>query len=186
MRIISGKFRGKKLAQPTDNLTRPLKDIVKESLFNLLNHSKSVKINMEESNVLDLFSGSGSFGLECISRGAKKVIFCENYTPALNILKKNIKSLKKEKKIEIINDDIFKKLKKKDFEVNFNLIFCDPPFKELKINELLTLINESDILTEDGIIIMHRNKKDSDNINQNYNILLEKSYGLSKIFFIKL
>ena len=93
MRIISGKFRGKKLGQPTDNLTRPLKDIVKESLFNLLNHSQSVKINMEESNVLDLFSGSGSFGLECISRGAKKVIFCENYTPALNILKKNIKSL---------------------------------------------------------------------------------------------
>ena len=162
MRIISGKFRGKKLAQPTDNLTRPLKDIVKESLFNLLNHSKSVKINMEESNVLDLFSGSGSFGLECISRGAKKVIFCENYTPALNMLKK------------------------KDFEANFNLIFCDPPFKELKINELLTLIDKSDILTEDGIIIMHRNKKDNDNINQNYNILLEKSYGLSKIFFIKL
>ena len=186
MRIISGKFRGKKLAQPTDNLTRPLKDIVKESLFNLLNHSKSVKINMEESNVLDLFSGSGSFGLECISRGAKKVIFCENYTPALNILKKNIKSLNEDKKIEIINDDIFKKLKKKDFEDNFNLIFCDPPFKELKIDELLILIKDSNILTEDGIVIIHRNKKDDDNINQNYNILLEKNYGLSKIFFIKL
>ena len=186
MRIISGKFRGKKLIQPIDKSTRPLKDMVKESIFNLLAHGKNLKVNMEETCVLDLFSGSGSFGLECISRGAKKVVFCENHIPAINILKKNVKSLKEENKIEINTDDIFYKLKKENFKILFNLIFLDPPFQENKINELLFLINKSNILEKDGIIILHRNKKDKDAINVKCNILLEKTYGLSKIFFIKL
>ena len=69
MRIIGGNFRGKKLFLPKDKNTRPLKDIVKESIFNLMQHSKKINLNIENSSVLDLFSGSGSFGIECISRG---------------------------------------------------------------------------------------------------------------------
>ena len=88
MRIISGSFKGKKILQPIDKLTRPLRDMVKESIFNLLRHSNKISLNIEMSNVLDLFSGSGSFGLECISRGAKAVTFIENYPKAINILKK--------------------------------------------------------------------------------------------------
>ena len=76
MRIISGKFKNKKIFQPLDSLTRPLKDITKESIFNVMLHSKFIKTKIENSKVLDLFSGSGSFGLECISRGASEVIFC--------------------------------------------------------------------------------------------------------------
>ena len=75
MRIIGGNFKGKKLFLPKDKNTRPLKDIVKESIFNLIQHSKKFNINIENSLVLDLFSGTGSFGIECISRGAKKVVF---------------------------------------------------------------------------------------------------------------
>ena len=74
MRIISGNFKGKKILSPKDNLTRPLKDLVKESIFNIINHSNKFKIKIEGSVILDLFSGSGSFGIECISREAKKVI----------------------------------------------------------------------------------------------------------------
>ena len=90
MRIISGNFRGKKLFLPDDKLTRPLKDLVKESIFNLIQHSKKINLTVENSLILDLFSGSGSFGIECISRGAKKVIFFENYPEALKILEKNL------------------------------------------------------------------------------------------------
>ena len=90
MRIISGIFKGKKIALPVDKNTRPLRDLVKESIFNLINHSKQFDLNIFNSEILDLFSGSGSFGLECISRGANKVIFIENYKPALEILKRNI------------------------------------------------------------------------------------------------
>ena len=77
MRIISGEFKGKKLLQPIDNKTRPLKDLLKESLFNILSHSKKIDVKIENSNVLDLFSGVGSFGLEALSRGAKNVIFVD-------------------------------------------------------------------------------------------------------------
>ena len=79
MRIISGNFKGKKILQPKDNLTRPLKDLTKESIFNLINHSKKINLDFKNSMVLDLFSGVGSFGIECLSRGAKYVVFYENY-----------------------------------------------------------------------------------------------------------
>ena len=92
MRIISGTFKGKKILEPKDFKTRPLKDLTKESIFNIIRHSKKLNVNLEESNVLDLFSGVGSFGLECLSRGAKKVVFFENYKNALDILKKFDKS----------------------------------------------------------------------------------------------
>ena len=77
MRIISGNFRGKKIFFPDGKNTRPLRDMVKESIFNLIENSNKFKLQISKSNILDLFSGSGSFGLECLSRGAKNVIFFE-------------------------------------------------------------------------------------------------------------
>ena len=77
MRIIGGKFKSKSLFLPLDKNTRPLRDFVKESIFNLIVHSKKINVEINNSIILDLFSGSGSFGLECISRGAKFVNFFE-------------------------------------------------------------------------------------------------------------
>ena len=111
MRIISGNLKGKKISQPIDRSTRPLRDLVKESIFNLLEHSNKINIKIKDSKILDLFSGSGSFGLECISRGAKKVKFIDNYHNALKILNKNILDLKVLDKSEIINQDCFEFLK---------------------------------------------------------------------------
>ena len=94
MRIISGKYKGKKIFQPTDEATRPLKDLTKESIFNIIQHSNLIRNKIENSNILDLFSGVGSFGLECISRGASNIVFYENYQNVLKILKKSkIKTL---------------------------------------------------------------------------------------------
>ena len=87
MRIISGRFKGKKLLLPKDKNTRPLKDLVKESIFNLLEHSKKMNVNLKNSTVLDLFSGSGSFGIECLSRDVNRVVFVEKDPIALSILK---------------------------------------------------------------------------------------------------
>ena len=119
MRIIAGQFKGRKILEPTDKKTRPLKDLVKESIFNIINHSKKFDLNLKNSNVLDLFSGVGSFGLEALSRGASNVIFIENYLVSLSILKKNIENLNLEEKCRIIDADIFndfdfKTLKKKN------------------------------------------------------------------------
>ena len=98
MRIISGKLKGNILHIPKDNNTRPLKDLVRESIFNLLSHSNKVSLQLERSNILDLYAGTGSFGLECLSRQAKSVCFVENQKNAIDILEKNIEKLKVKKK----------------------------------------------------------------------------------------
>ena len=77
MRIIAGKLKGSTLHLPKDENTRPLKDIVRESIFNLLNHSNKISIKLQNANILDLYAGTGSFGLECLSREAKSVYFVE-------------------------------------------------------------------------------------------------------------
>ena len=107
MRIISGSIKGKKILQPKDKLTRPLKDLTKESIFNIIKHSKLLNVNLVNSNILDLFSGVGSFGLECLSRGAASVTFLESYNEVLPVLKKNINNLKFQNQSKIIEKDIF-------------------------------------------------------------------------------
>ena len=93
MRIIGGIYKNKKISLPTDKFTRPLKDMVRESIFNIIEHSNLIKKKILNSKVLDLYSGSGSFGIECLSRGASKVYFCENYSPAFKVLRKNLLNL---------------------------------------------------------------------------------------------
>ena len=88
MKIISGKFRGRSINFIKNLNTRPLKNAVRENIFNILEHSRLVKVNIENSNILDLYSGIGSFGIECISRGAKNITFVERDFNAINILKK--------------------------------------------------------------------------------------------------
>ena len=183
MRIISGNFKGKKILQPKDKLTRPLKDLTKESIFNILKHSKLLNIELESSNILDLFSGVGSFGLECLSRGAKNVTFLESYTDVLSVLKKNIDNLNQQNQTKVIEKDIFSKNTLKLLNDKFDIIFMDPPYKEKKLSFLLNTITELELLNTDGIIIIHRHKKEEDDLPKAFNLILEKNYGISKIIF---
>ena len=141
MRIISGKLKGKKLFLPYDKKTRPLKDLVKVSIFNLLDHSNIVKKKLENSSILDLFSGTGSFGLECLSRGSKNVYFFENYVEAIKVLEKNLNFFKNSKNFKIFKFDCFEFFESnKDINEKFDIIFLDPPYKELRINKLIEKI----------------------------------------------
>ena len=105
MRIISGSLKGKPINFVRNSTTRPLKDSVKENIFNILKHSNQIKIDIEQSNILDLYCGVGSFGLECISRGAKEVTFVEKDKIALNVLKKNLSKLSISNQAKIINNN---------------------------------------------------------------------------------
>jgi 16S rRNA (guanine966-N2)-methyltransferase len=183
MRIISGKFKGKKILEPKDLNTRPLKDLTKESIFNIIQHSNKFKINFENSEILDLFSGTGSFGIECISRGAKFVTFVENYKEILPILKKNLANLKLVSNYSIIEKNIFDNLNLKEFEKQFDIIFLDPPYKEKNLKDVLLYLIDEKILKIDGIIILHRHKKQIDILPDQINVLEEKKYGISKILF---
>ena len=183
MRIISGDYKGKKILLPKDDKTRPLRDLVKESIFNLITHSKKISLNIDKSNILDLFCGTGSFGIECLSRGAGNVFFVENYSKALEILKKNLQGLDS-KKFKIFEKDCFESLPLiTDYKNKFQIIFIDPPYKEQKINSILEQILEKKILNKNGIIILHRHKKDNVILTKKFNILDTRIYGLSKIIF---
>ena len=184
MRIISGNFKGKKLFLPSDKLTRPLKDVVKESIFNLILHSKKFNLVVENSLILDLFAGTGSFGIECISRKAKKVIFFENYPEAIKILEKNLNLLKNIDGFEIYKQDFFNFfLSNRELNAKFDIIFIDPPYKEQRINEIIEIILEKKILSQNGILIIHRHKKDNTKLTNKLRIIEDRTYGISKILF---
>ena len=183
MRIISGNSKGKKILEPKDLNTRPLKDLTKESIFNILVHSNKFNIKLQNSNVLDLFSGVGSFGLECLSRGSSNITFVENYNNVLPVLKKNISNLSYQNNSSIIENDIINNLNFKTFENKFDIIFIDPPYKEKCLLHVLNNIIESDILNKNGIIIIHMHKKEENKFPKKFNIVEEKTYGISKILF---
>ena len=190
MRIVAGKFKGMTLYTSVDKITRPLKDMVRESIFNFLNHSSKILFRFEKSNILDLYSGMGSFGLECLSRQAGKVIFIEKEKKAFEILEKNVGKLKVKNKSKIFFDDVFNLIEKKDkkslswpHHLKFDLIFCDPPFKDTNINKLIELIIKKNLLHKNGIIIIHRHKKTKDKLSNYFKIIDKRIYGISKIIF---
>ena len=187
MRIIGGTFKGIKIFEAFDKNTRPLKDLVKESILNILEYSKDSKINLNNSIILDLFSGTGSFGLECISRGAAKVYFFENYHPSLEILQKNIKKLKCEKKTIIFNENAFNFFENKELKnEKLDLIFLDPPYKEENIKIILENVVKLKLLKESGLIVLHRHKKTKDDFGNKFTIKRSVKYGISKIIFFKI
>ena len=186
MRVIGGKLRGKLIHNPTDKTTRPLKDMVRESIFNILEHSKNEKIKFKNDVVLDLFSGSGSFGIECLSRGVKKVYFFEKYEPSLKVLEKNINYLELKKNSIIKKMDAYEISKEKVGNEKIDLIYLDPPFKDKNINKLLRKILDLKIAHKSTLIVIHRNKKFKENFIKDFKVLREKKYGLSKIIFGKL
>ena len=183
MRIISGLFKGKKILSPINLQTRPLKDLVKESIFNIINHSPKLLINIQNSTILDLFSGVGSFGLECLSRGSKHVTFFENYDGVLPILKKNLASLELNNKYEVIEKDLFNKDSFALLSKKFDIIFIDPPYKNKNLSIVLKSIFNNKILNNNGVLIIHRHIKENDVFIPEFKVIDEKKYGISKIIF---
>ncbi len=183
MRIISGKFRGKKISFTKSQITRPLRDYVKENIFNIITHDKIFKLNFPNANILDLYSGVGSFGIECLSRNANNVVFLEKNLKAFSILKENIVNLKISSKAKLIHVDIKSYIERFNFEEKFDLIFLDPPFNDNSYLEIIKLVKEKKIFKEIHKIIIHREKNCEDEIKKYINIDLLKKYGRSQIIF---
>ena len=176
MRIISGIKKGKKILLPDKTITRPLKDNVKENIFNILLHSRKFRVKFENTKVIDFFSGSGSFGLECISRGSDKVKFIENNPKIQNTLYRNLSNNFDKNKFEINKASLMENF-------NPNLIFLDPPYKIKEFEKIFEFI-KSLSKYKNLIIILHIEKTRNLNLEKfKYN--LEKIYGLSKILFLK-
>ena len=182
MRIISGNLKGKSFKYLKNDKTRPLKDSVKENIFNILEHSNFIKVKVKDSYILDLYSGIGSFGLECLSRGARKVTFIEKENNAFRLLNKNLIKLSCKNRAELYNEKIenfiTEKLNKK-----YNIIFFDPPFKDDSFLLNLKRIKSNKNYLENHIVIIHRQFSSKNIFDNLLKILITKKYGRSKLLF---
>lgn len=179
MRIIGGKFRSRLLAEFKGEDVRPTSDRAKESLFNILS------LRIFGARALDLFSGSGALGLECLSRGAKEVVFNDVSKDSLAILKKNLATLK----IPVNGDEA--KVYNYDFSVcldavrgQFDFIFLDPPYRFDYGKTALEKIAKNDLLSENGIAVYERDRPFEGEIEglEKYD---ERRYGKAYITFFK-
>jgi len=176
MRIISGKLRGKSINFLRNTIIRPLKDSVRESIFNILNHSKLIKINLNGAFVLDLYSGIGSFGIECLSRGVKSVTFVERNSTACEVLKENLKKLSLINRSSIENTGIENFLMREK-NIKYSIFFFDPPFINKTFIENLILLKNRKIYKTNHIIIIHRDVKSKDNLDEYIDTIISRKYG---------
>lgn len=181
MRVISGTARGTKLNSIESISTRPTLDRVKEALFNI------IQTHIQNSNVLDLFAGSGALGIEALSRGAKHCTFCDKSHESIKMLEQNLQKTKFENKATIFIKD-YKKCISSLEENKFDIIFIDPPYKlDIAVNSI-KLILEYNILAKDGIIILETDEEERD-MKELENINLEvydvRKYGRVKLIFLR-
>ena len=181
MRIISGNARGTKLYTLEGTLTRPTLDRVKESLFNIIQN------DIQDSTILDLFSGSGSIGLEFLSRGAKRAVLCDNSKDAIKIIKQNVQKTHFEEIAEVYNIE-FVKLIEKLKNQKFDIIYIDPPyatdFIKISIEKIIEykLVNENTkiiVETDDETRILKQIEK------MDVEITDKRKYGRATIIFLK-
>ena len=148
MRVISGKARGVNLKTPEGVLTRPTIDRVKEALFSIIN------FDIPASNVLDLFGGTGQLGIEALSRGAKSAVFVDQREDACKLIKENLRRTKLEQDAKVVRMDYLNYLKR--CREKYDIIFLDPPYAEVFLENALKCITEIDILQSGGIIVAER------------------------------
>ena len=168
MRVISGKYKGKKLKGFDIDGTRPTMDRVKESLFAI------IQTKIRGSNCLDLFAGSGALGIEALSMGAKACDFIDHNDIAIKIIKENTSNI--EESYSIVNIDYKKYLK--TTKNKYDIIFLDPPYKNNLLNKSLKYIEEYNLLNDDGIIVCEYEMEEP---ICNYKLISEKKYGNKKI-----
>ncbi|MGA2782032.1 MAG: 16S rRNA (guanine(966)-N(2))-methyltransferase RsmD [Smithella sp.] len=182
MRIIGGEAKGRTLHFPSGSKERPTSDFLREALFNLLG-------SLQDKTFLDLFAGSGSVGLEAVSRGAKGVFFVEKNQHLVDVIKKNIQTCCLDKDCRIIAGDIesgLRDLFRKKYE--FDIIFADPPYNRNLVEATRKYLSKYQVLRKDGIIIIQHSikekfsKPEDDNIYQTD----QRKYGDNALTFLKM
>jgi 16S rRNA (guanine966-N2)-methyltransferase len=151
MRIISGKYKGRILKVPSTKFTRPTTDRVRETLFNLLTN----KIDFEGIEVLDIYAGSGSLGLEALSRGAAQIDFIEKNIPIYKVLHQNITSIQANEFCKIFKMDALDFSKMVNHK-KYNLILADPPFFKDDIHRVAENLLKNNFIYDNGLIIIER------------------------------
>ncbi len=180
MQILAGKYKGKRLLAGNDFSIRPLTNRLKENIFNILQDF------VREKHTLDLFCGSGSFGLETLSRGAHGIDFVEQSEKAVKYLKSNILNLGIDPHLyKIHHMDVMQFCRLKN--ISYDLILMDPPFKFQPLQELTEMITRGALLEQNGLMIVHHEISNPLMMNSaDYKIIDQRRYGRSLVSFIRL
>ncbi len=173
MRIVSGKYGGRKLAAPKGNDIRPTSDKIRGAVFNMLRNRGAV----EDAIVIDIFCGTGALGLEALSQGADSCISIDKNKDSLNLAKQNAESLGAENESRFILKDAAKLGLKPDDMLPATLVFLDPPYNQNLINPALTALNAGDWLADDALLVIEVEKTFDENLPTAFSILDEKNYG---------
>ncbi|MGP3777747.1 16S rRNA (guanine(966)-N(2))-methyltransferase RsmD [Halanaerobium saccharolyticum] len=178
MRIIAGRAGGLKLKSLKGREVRPTLDRVKESMFNI------IAFYLPGAEVLDLFSGFGSLGIEALSRGAEKADFVEIKKSHLKIIEDNLKKAKLYDQAELFNQDVYQYLK--SCSRKYDLIFMDPPYEKDMTAEAVKLILANNLLKENGLIISEKSAAEKAEEFEGLSIIKNKHYGNSLLTIYKL
>ena len=179
MKVISGKYKGRNLEGFDLDGTRPTMDRVKESLFGMIQNY------VDDSVVLDLFSGSGNLSIEALSEGAKYAYSVDSNYKAIKTIKKNIDTINITD-IDVLNMDYIEALKYfNNKDINFDIIFLDPPYKTNYIEKSIKLIDKYDLLKDDGIIVCESDSLDKIVYTEKYKSVKDKKYGDKYIVLLK-
>lgn len=173
MRVISGKYKGLNLKGFDLDGTRPTMDRVKESVFAMIQR------NLKNSVCLDLFAGSGSLGIEALSNGAQTCYFIEKQTTTMKVLQENLSKIKED--VVCRQMDAFEALKSFQNNIQFDIIFLDPPYSKNLIGPVLEKIEEYHLLKEDGRIVC---EFEQEVFTTSFQVLKEKKYGTKKIMIL--
>ncbi|HVN47478.1 MAG TPA: 16S rRNA (guanine(966)-N(2))-methyltransferase RsmD [Bacteroidota bacterium] len=179
MRIIAGEYRGRKLFALDDLSIRPTTDRAKQTIFDILTN----RVIFEGTEVLDLFSGTGSLGLEAISRGATSVTFIEKSPRSIFVLNKNIEALKCEQRCTVHQADVFWYLK--NAHRSFDLVFADPPYKLETIGTLPNAIYDSGAVRNGTYVVMEHSRDSAVALNETNYEILKKPFGQTTVLIMK-
>ena len=182
MRVISGSAKGTRLKAPRSRLVRPTSDRVKEALFNIL------QFKIEGRKVLDLYAGSGSLGIEALSRGAALAVFVEQDSNVVKFLRENLKNAFLQKRSTVYNLSVESFLNlKKEYKNYFDLIFIDPPYKIKLENLRVVLKKASGFLKAEGVMALeHKTGLKVESPIQNLVLVDRRTYGDTTLSFFKL
>jgi 16S rRNA (guanine(966)-N(2))-methyltransferase RsmD len=169
---MGGEAKGRKLNSPRDLTFRPTTGRVKEFLFSFL------MTRVKDEVILDLFAGSGSLGIEALSRGAEKVVFVDSAALSQKLLKENLNLCGWGSRAQIIRDDVFKTIHRFGRKnILFELIFADPPFKMNYRSRILKTAYRDGILSDDGLLIIEHEGHDKDNGEHGFRLIKQRRFG---------
>lgn len=177
MRIVVGRFKGMTIEAPRGLLSRPPLAVIRESIFNIIGPTLAGK------SVLDLFAGSGSLGIEALSRGAGRVEFVDSSRRSVEMIARNAAKLGIQEACKVVRDDVVGYVRRHDGS-SFDLVFVDPPFLSGKVAETLIALHGSDATLEGTTVVARAHWREQLPLPETYSLLKKRKFGESVVYFL--